>query len=170
MIRNRDAVLLVFGPILVWVVALWANWRGWIAIWALTLVGVVEILAIVLLLRRSRVANAADPLSPWRHYRIIRGFHLRADGLQDCCLTLELAHENDLAATAATLRFHGVMRLAVRQLGDHALYVDGLRCDDLGPDRCDGRRFRIRDAWREMIEFNCRSFEQVRSEPAGIAG
>jgi hypothetical protein len=153
-----------------WFVGLWANFRGTLPTWALIVLAPSLILTLVLVLLRLRLPDSADALSPWRDCRIMRGRVLRAEGLHSTTLTVDLAREPDLAVTAATLRFHGVMGLVVKQFGGDALCFDGLRCDDRGTTRRDERRFRVYDRCREMIEFTCRSFEEVRPETASAAG
>ena len=99
-----------------------------------------------------------DPLSRWDSYRIVRRLDVRADGSQDCTLTLELAEQSD-GGRVAVLTFRGVADLKIGQLAGGVLQVDGLVSKDLGPAMRDGMRFRIRDRHKETIQFACRSFD-----------
>jgi hypothetical protein len=79
------------------------------------------------------------------------------------CLTACIGHEQE-PVDEAVVRDEAVvsvMGLEVHQFADRALYFDGLRGVDLGAERRDGRRFRVHDRWRKMIEFTCRSFEEI---------
>jgi hypothetical protein len=102
--------------------------------------------------------HMTDSFARWDSYRVIRRLELRADGPQDCTLTLALA-EQMTGGHVAMLLFRGVADLKIGQLADGVLQVDGLVSEDRGPARRDGMRFRIRDRHKEAIQFSCRSFE-----------
>ena len=111
--------------------------------------------------RSRKEVDEADELKRWRDLRVIRTFALQAKSLESCTLTLELAHESDPTVSVVVLKFHGVSDLRALQFDTYPLYFDGLRATRLRRDRRDGCKLWVRDPWREMIQFYCRSFESL---------
>ncbi len=141
-----------------------ACWRGQVSPWLAWCAAPLVIVAMALALRRlmplTKRPVHEDGSLPWREFRAVRRFELIANGEEDVSLVLELVRER-LGEAALAVRFDGVSDLSLSQLGNWAVFFDGLVVEVLSED--DETGFAIRDPHGEAIAFRCRGFESIPS-------
>jgi len=143
-----------------------ACWRGQISPWLVWCAAPLVIVAMALTLRRllplTKRFVPEDGSLPWREFRAVRRLELLANGEEDVSLVLELVRDR-LDEAAVAVRFDGVSDLSMRQLGNWAVFFDGLVVEVLPEPGGDDARFAIRDAHEEWISFRCRRLESIPS-------
>ena len=161
--RAVAIALVVFGFALVGF-GLWAVFEGRMPQWLFVLVAVAAVGCAVAATRmhprlRDPRQFREDALSPWRHLRAAKSITMIGRSTEACDLVLELVPEWDLQGEPVTVRFAGVSRLSIQQLGGCLLHFDYLICDEYPAKAKRERSLRIRDRWGEAIDFRCRDFE-----------
>lgn len=141
-----------------------ACWRWqvspWLAWCAAPLVIVAMALAGRSLLPLTKRTVPEDESLPWREFGAVRRCELIANGPEHVSLVLAFVREQLDEATLA-VRFDGVSDLSMRQLGNGAIFFDGLVVEVLPESEGDEARFAINDANGEWISFRCRGFQSI---------
>lgn len=158
------SALLVLACLAGWVWLVIAEWHRQVPHWALYVGGVLLLVTLAGLGHLLQVhSRPGDDGVRFAEHRVVRALALTSQGDGELVLTLELVRELAPAALAVRLRFVGVTRMGLQQLGNWPLSHDGLRIQPMRPGRRDGMRFRVQDRHREALSLLCREIHEEKA-------
>ncbi|MCB9879076.1 MAG: hypothetical protein H6835_15885 [Planctomycetes bacterium] len=160
----KSLLVLLAGACLVgWLLLVVAQHRHVVPTWLFYVAAVLLIGMLIGIGRLLEVrSRPGDDGVRFADHRVVRSLTLTSEGENEQVLTLELVRELVPGARVIRLRFVGVARLGLQQLGDWPLSHDGLRIESARRARRDGMRYRVRDRHGEVLSFLCREVHEEK--------